>query len=303
MPGFPDIADFGCLERTTAIRIASRAVVDALAVPPSRNRLMPMRFRAQLFEFEDLPWFPTVIRAGMMDYLRFMISNLDIYEPVVPLLHNALQQTDQQRIIELGAGAGGGTEEVVKDLRRLPGMAKVRVTLTDLYPQPAAWQDIRHRTWGIIGYEPTPVNALAVPESLTGFRTIFSAFHHFEPAAAEAMLSDAVRKRAGFGAFEGAGKHWHEILLAWTVLPVLQLLATPFMKPFRLSRLFFTYIIPLIPLCTIWDGTVSILRMYSPDQLLALARRADPEQTFQWQTGKVRHWTGSQVTYLVGWPK
>jgi hypothetical protein len=103
--------------------------------------------------------------------------------------------------------------------------------------------------------------------------------------------------------FEGAGKHWLEILLAWTVLPVLQLLATPFMKPFRFSRLFFSYIIPLIPLCTIWDGTVSILRMYSPEQLLDLAHRADPKQTFQWQAGKVKHWSGSQVTYLVGWPK
>ncbi|GGE95596.1 class I SAM-dependent methyltransferase [Hymenobacter cavernae] len=262
-----------------------------------------MKIRLQLFEFEDLPWFPSVVRAGMMDYLRFMISHLGIYRPIVPLLRKALQATGQHQIVELGAGAGGGTEGVARALRQLPGMEQTHVTLTDLYPQPAAWQLLARQSQGGIGYETAPVDALAVPAHLTGFRTIFSAYHHFAPSAAEAILADAVRQRAGIGIFEGAGKHWHEILLAWTILPVLQLLATLFMQPFRLSRLFFTYLVPLIPLCTIWDGTVSILRMYPPDQLLALARRADPKASFEWQVGKVKHWSGSQVTYLLGWPR
>jgi hypothetical protein len=262
-----------------------------------------VKIRLQLFEFEDLPWFPDVVRAGMMDYLRFMISHLGIYQPIVPLLHKALLATKQRQIVELGAGAGGGTQGVAYALRQLPAMEHTHVTLTDLYPQPAAWQLVARSSQGHIGYEPAPVDALAVPASLTGFRAIFSAFHHFAPLAAEAMLADAVRQKAGIGVFEGAGKHWHEILLAWTVLPVLQLLATPFMRPFRLSRLFFTYLVPLVPLCTIWDGTVSILRMYPPDQLLALAQRADPAGSFEWQAGKVRHWSGSQVTYLLGWPR
>ena len=39
-----------------------------------------MRLRLRLFEFEDLAWFPAIIRAGMMDYLRFMAQygHLDI---------------------------------------------------------------------------------------------------------------------------------------------------------------------------------------------------------------------------------
>ncbi|TGE22893.1 NUDIX hydrolase [Hymenobacter metallicola] len=262
-----------------------------------------MRLRLQLFEFEDLPWFPGVIRAGMMDYLRFMISALNTYQPIVPLLREALQATGQQRLVELGAGAGGGTEGVTLALRQYPELQQLRVTLTDLYPQPAAWQLLAQRNAPVIDFEPVPVNALAVPPGLVGFRTIFSAFHHFSPPAAEAMLADAVRQNSGIGVFEGAGKHWLEILLAWTVLPVAQLLITPFMRPFRLSRLFFTYVVPLIPLFTIWDGTVSILRMYPPAQLLELARRADPGQQFHWQAGKVRHSWGPEVTYLVGYPK
>ncbi|GAB3650660.1 hypothetical protein GCM10027594_25900 [Hymenobacter agri] len=260
-----------------------------------------MRLRLRLFEFEDLPWFPPVIRAGMMDYLRFMISALGTYRPIALLLAEGLRHTTQTRVLELGAGAGGGTETVLAALQA-QGLAAT-ITLTDLYPQPAAWADIAQRTHGAIGYEPAPVDALAVPPHLTGFRTIFSAFHHFPPEAATALLRDAVRANSGVGVFEGAGKHWAEILLALTVLPVAQLLLTPFFRPFRLSRLVFTYLIPLIPLCTIWDGCVSVLRMYSTDELQALARAADPEGTFAWQAGKKRHWWGPQVTYLIGWPK
>ncbi len=260
-----------------------------------------MRLRFRLFEFEDLPWFPAVIRAGMMDYLRFMISALGTYRPIVPLLAEALRRTSQTALLELGAGAGGGTETVLAALRT-HGQPGATITLTDLYPQPAAWADIAHRTQGAIGYEPAPVDALAVPAHLPGFRTIFSAFHHFPPAAAEALLRDAVRARTGIGVFEGAGKHWWELLLAGTVLPVAQLLLTPFFRPFRPSRLLFTYLIPIIPLCTVWDGAVSLLRMYSPAELLALAHRADPLGHFAWQAGKKRHWWGPQVTYLVGWP-
>ena len=258
--------------------------------------------KPRLFEFEDLPWFPTVLRAGMMDYLRFMISALHIYRPVVPLLAEALHRTDQTALLELGAGAGGGTEDLWRTLQAA-GHPGLRVVLTDLYPQPAAWADLSQRTQGALRGEPQAVNALQVPAHLTGFRTIFSAFHHFAPPAATALLANAVQANAGIGVFEGAGRNWWEFVAAWTVLPLAQLLLTPFFRPFRFSRLIFTYLLPLIPLCTIWDGTVSLLRMYSPAQLLALARQADPQGLFAWQAGKKRHRWGPQVTYLVGWPK
>lgn len=259
-----------------------------------------MKLRLQLFEFEDLPWFPKAIRAGMMDYLRFMISTLRIYQPIVPLLRSALLHTTQIQVLELCAGAGGGTAGILQQLRAT-GLPEAHVRLTDLYPQPAAWQELLTTTPGLEA-ETRPVDATAVPADMPGFRVVFSAFHHFPPAAAEALLADAVRCQTGIGVFEGAGKHWREILLALTVLPVAQLLITPFIRPFSLSRLFFTYGVPLIPLFTIWDGCVSILRMYPPEQLLQLAHRADPAGTYQWQAGRVHHSWGPQVTYLIGTP-
>jgi hypothetical protein len=262
-----------------------------------------VNFRLHLFEFEDQPWFPAVLRAGQMDYLRFMISGLGIYRPVAPLIAAALHQAQQNQLLELGAGAGGGTETVLAALRQQPGSpVGLHLLLTDLYPQPAAWADVAQRTAGAIQGHPTPVDALAVPANLSGFRVIFSAFHHFAPPAAEALLRDAVASGAGIGVFEGAAKSWLEVGLALTVLPVAQLLLTPFFRPFHWSRLVFTYLLPLIPLTTIWDGVVSIFRMYSPAALLALAHRADPAGRYHWQAGQLRHWWGPRVTYLVGTP-
>jgi hypothetical protein len=77
---------------------------------------------------------------------------------------------------------------------------------------------------------------------------------------------------------------------------------TPFFRPFRFSRLLFTYIIPVIPFCQIWDGIVSIIRLYKPEELLGIAKEVDSENYF-WKAGKVKNKFGIRVTYLIGYPK
>lgn len=256
--------------------------------------------RYHLFEFEDLPWFPDVLRQSMMDFLRFAISNLRIYDPIIPLLHQIIPAGKNSEILDLGSGGGGGIMGVQQELSRLSGQ-KVQVKLSDLYPNIPAYELVKSQTNGAIDYITEPVDATNVPESLTGTRTIFSAFHHFKPELAKAILKDAARKRVPIGVFEGANKSYWEIALVLCVFPFLILLITPFIRPFRFSRLIFTYIIPLIPLCTMWDGTVSILRLYSPEHLQKLTSEiAIPG--YAWKYGKVKHKTGAKVIYLVGYP-
>ncbi|MBC8172783.1 MAG: hypothetical protein H7X71_02655, partial [Chitinophagales bacterium] len=103
------------------------------------------------------------------------------------------------------------------------------------------------------------------------------------------------------GIFDGGDKNIFIILGIILIHPVIFFLFTPFFKPFRFSRLFFTYIIPVIPLCTIWDGVVSILRLYTPDELLKLAGEAD-NKNYVWKSGKVKNRFGMHITYLVGYP-
>ncbi len=235
-----------------------------------------------------------------MDVLRFMITWLGVYKPIVPLLQNALQATQQTHLLDLASGAGGGMLQVWQELEKLSNQ-RLTVTLTDKFPNPEAYAYLHTQSNGAITFEPEAVDATAVPPHLTGFRTVFSAFHHFRPDTAQAILQDAVRQNQGIGVFEGAGKHWHEILLAWLVFPWLILVITPFIRPFTWSRLFFTYVLPLIPLGVVWDGTVSILRLYTPAHLQKMVNNLNAPH-YTWQIGRARHWTGTGILYLIGYP-
>ncbi|RDC66510.1 class I SAM-dependent methyltransferase [Adhaeribacter pallidiroseus] len=257
--------------------------------------------RYHLFEFEDLPWFPDIFRQSMMDFLRFMISNLKIYEPIIPFMHQALQHTTQADILDLGSGGGGGIVGIQHELSHQVGYP-VKITLSDKFPNIPAFELIKKQTHGLITYLPESVDATDVPANFTNFRTIFSAFHHFKPTLATAILQDAARKKVPIGIFEGASKSWFEIALVLLIFPFLILMITPFIKPFRWSRLIFTYLLPIIPLCIMWDGMVSILRLYSPTMLLGLTQEIN-SSGYKWEAGKARHRSGAKVIYLIGYPE
>lgn len=259
-----------------------------------------MNFRLQLFEFEDQPWFPHVIRQGMLDFLRFMISKLNAYEPAVPLLKVLLQKTGQEHITDLCSGAGGGIAVVQQELCKVMGKP-VHITLTDLYPNLDSYKYLQKQSGGEISFIAEPVNAMAVPENITGVRTIFSSFHHFNPVQAKAILQDAAESRKAIGIFEGAGKSWLELFTFWLFFPLIILIVSPFIRPFKLSRLFFTYIIPLIPIGILWDGTISIFRIYTPQMLIQMANAVSTER-YRWQAGKVGNGLGKNVIYLIGYP-
>lgn len=256
--------------------------------------------RFHLFEWEDQPWFPDVLRRNMTDYLRFMVTKLGIYDPVLPLLRELLEKSGQKQLLDLCSGAGGGLETLQRKLSAEMGF-DVPVTLTDKFPNLEAWQQIRSETNCNVNFKAESVDALDVPENLKGVRTIFSAFHHFKPEQAQAILQDAVNKRQAIGIFEGSGKQYHELLLAFLVFPPMMLGVTPFIRPFKLSRLFFTYLVPAIPLFTLWDGVVSVLRMYSPEMLSEMTQKLTGPP-YVWKTGYVKHKSGPKVIYLIGYP-
>jgi hypothetical protein len=133
---------------------------------------------------------------------------------------------------------------------------------------------------------------------------MFSAIHHFSQETIKDILRNAVASRSGIGIFDAGEKGILSVLgipLICVVHPIAFALCTPFFRPFRWSRLFFTYVVPLIPLYTMWDGSVSGLRLYGPAQLLAIAQSTD-SPGYVWRAGKVRNKLGAHVAYLVGIP-
>jgi hypothetical protein len=172
------------------------------------------------------------------------------------------------------------------------------VTLTDLYPNRAAFARAAAATDGAVAGWDAPVDARAVPPELTGVRTVFDALHHFRPADARALLADAQARRQPIVVVEGTRRRLSS-LLGMLLVPLFVLLLTPRIRPFSWTRLLFTYVVPLVPLLVLWDGVVSCLRSYRLAELRALTAGLDAG--YRWEAGeyKVR---GAAVTFLVGQP-
>lgn len=258
--------------------------------------------RIHLFEFEDQPWFPSVLREAMTDSLSYMGEmTRRPYVEFVKRLQPAMAACRAERLVDLCAGGGGPSWTISRMLTEATGRP-VPVLLTDLYPNHKRWEQLRAASSGVADFVPQPVDATQVPPSLTGFRVVCSGFHHLQPAQARRVLEDAVKQRQGIAIWEGLERSWGCFLQLLFSFPFLFLIA-PFVKPFRLSRLFFTYVIPAVPLCLLWDACVSALRVYSPAELRQLVASL-PESDYVWDIGPDKTPGSSRSpTYLIGHPR
>jgi small-conductance mechanosensitive channel len=148
-----------------------------------------------------------------------------------------------------------------------------------------------------------PVNATQVPAHLGGFRLISNALHHFAPEQARALLADAVAQRRGIAVFEALSR---SLLTALGILPspLIVLATAPFIRPFHWSRLLWTYAVPVVPLACLWDGMISVLRIYSPEELQALVAEVPGSDEYVWDIGRLRVARApARITYLIGRPR
>lgn len=256
--------------------------------------------RLHLFEFEDLSWLPVLFRNYLTDFLNHIAVKLDFYQPLVPVLKNKLNRYPAPRIVDLGSGGGGGMKELYHRLKE--DLTDLDIVLTDLYPNISAFQKLKIESQGGIDYVESPVDATHVPKHLTGFRTMFRSFHHLKPNMCRAVLGDAVAQREPIGIFEIQERSLAFVIFFIISSPLLVLLFTPFIKPFSLKRLFFTYIIPVVPFLSFWDGTITVLRTYTLREMHQMAQSVPDSDTYHWEVKKIGK--GAKIIlYLIGYPK
>jgi len=251
-------------------------------------------------ELEDQPWFPKTIKESMTDYLRFLFHTFKLYHPVNDYLINALDRCNSDRVIDLCSGSGGAIENVLTEVSKKYNK-NISFVLTDLYPRIEAYQYLAKKYGDRISFIHYPVDALNVPGFMNGFRTIFSGIHHFSPAEVKAVLQNSIKAKQGIAVFDGGNKNLFMILLILVFHPLALAVFTPFIKPFRWSRLLFTYLIPVIPISSVWDGIISIINLYTPSQLLSIGKVAG-ESKFIWEAGKLKTKFGLSISYLIGFP-
>ncbi|PHN02506.1 hypothetical protein [Flavilitoribacter nigricans] len=251
--------------------------------------------RWHLFEIEDQPWFPTFLRNYLTDFLQFLSNKTGLYSPLVSIIEKGLNTVERNRIIDLGSGGGGGLIHLNAELKaRIPDL---EIVLTDYYPNIPAFEFTAQQADNF-RYISESVDARQVPADLTGLRTMFLALHHFRPEDAAQILQNAVDSGYPIAVFEAQERSVPSIL-AMVFSPLTVLFTTPFIRPFKIGRIVFTYLIPIIPLVVLWDGIVSALRTYSVPEMNALVAQLDRTEDYNWDIGRIRSGPG-QVLYLLG---
>lgn len=262
--------------------------------------------RLHLFEWEDQSWLPQVFRDFVTDHLRFTLNEpmrRPINFEIAVRLKTLLDHSGTRRIVDLCAGAGGPLTTIGPMLTDELG-CPVEILLTDLYPNVAAFSRMEAESRGRVRWRAEPTSALDVPPELEGVRTLFTAFHHFRPDVAQLILADAVRKRAPVAIFEPLERNLRSVVLVGIMSLVRGLTHTPRVGTPTAARLAVTYLLPLAPLILAWDGMVSALRTYTPEELRALAGGAGGSE-YSWESGRfeVSGPLGPMpTTYLIGLP-
>jgi len=231
----------------------------------------------------------------MTDFLQFLTNKGKMFKPVIPLIEKGIKNSGTNQIIDLGSGGGGGLLWIASELQKTN--PKLKILMTDLYPNIPAFEYTKKQGHNF-EYLRDPVDARNVPGDLVGLRTQFLSLHHFKPEDVKRILQNAIDSKSNIAIFEGQERSVASII-AMLFSPITVLLMTPFIRPFKIGRIIFTYLIPLVPLFVLWDGIVSSMRTYSVSEMELLIKELNNKDDFNWEVGKIKSGPGINL-YLLG---
>jgi len=218
-----------------------------------------------------------------------------MYKPILPILEKGLKKSGTNQIVDLGSGGGGGLIWLNSELKTV--FPHLKIILTDFYPNLPAFKFTKMKASNF-EYLKESVDARNVPMELKGLRTQFLSFHHFKPEDAKLILQNAIDSNSSIAIFEAQERSLPSIV-AMLFSPLSVFFTTPFIRPFKVGRIIFTYLLPIVPLFVLWDGIVSALRTYSLKEMNELVESLNGTGNYDWEIDKVKSGP-SVILYLLG---
>lgn len=224
------------------------------------------------------------------------------------LVKKAIDQTKANQIVDLGSGAGGAIPKVKELLNEDSHYRSLHILLTDLYPNQKAIDHVKAMKIEGLDYHNESVNATLLNKAPKGLKTMVNSFHHMPKPMARQILQSAYESKEPILIYEMA-ENKIPLLLWWLFLPVglsilfiMCLFMTPFVKPLTIEQLVFTYIIPIIPIAYAWDGQASYPRMYAYEDYKELLSGLEDE-SYTWEVNPALNSKGkAQGHYVLGTP-
>ncbi len=245
--------------------------------------------RLQLFEFNDAPWAPPLLKDTLIETLSRMIRWGHLMDGLVEPLMGCLEAAGTTKVLDLCAGAGGPALALSEALSRRGH--EVEFLMTDLQPQVAAWEAVSAQAPGRLRFVRESVDATQIPPGLGEghVRLVVNAMHHFPPGLAAEVLRGACRDAPGVFIAENLVRNPLSFA-AMAPTGIAALLADPLLaKDRRLKRALLTWFSPVSLAVSAWDGTVSSMRIYEPEELREMV--ADLPG-WRWSTGYYSHSRG-----------
>lgn len=260
--------------------------------------------RLELFEFEDFNWLPVFVRTSVTNLIKLLHKMTGTAEVLSKLIIDIKEKFAFNQIVDLGSGSGGPMPDVVEIINKNRDSDEIKLILSDYYPNPELVEKINSKKLSYLSYLDNSLDAKNLEKAPQGLKTMIASFHHMNPATAKEILLSAQRNEQGIIIYEIA-KNNIPVLLWWILLPlslvilfVMTLFMTPFVKGLSIKQLFFTYIIPIIPIVYAWDGQASIMRTYTFDDIRSLLGKQE-NKDYIWEIAEAKKSNGKSAGYYV----
>ncbi len=223
--------------------------------------------RKQVPQITNSNWFPFFLTRCIHEFMTWFVHKVKAAKPFVPIIEEGLQHGSKLVVIEKKSGAGFETLNVFLD----DNLEKVRIDAD---------------------------NFDATEE---GLYVSVNSFHQFDVQQAEEILQKVAMKRQPIVVLEGNNDSLWQVFGMTVIVPLTVLFTAPFVKPFRIERLLFTYLIPVLPIVTFIDGFLALFKLYAPKDLDELTASID-QKAYKWRSGKMDNGRGGKIIYLIGYP-
>ncbi|WP_062059880.1 hypothetical protein [Aquimarina longa] len=264
--------------------------------------------RIELFEFEDFDWLPKIIRTGATNLIIVLHKMMGTAEVITELVLTIHKKYKFSQITDLGSGSGGPMPEVLNKIHNINKHSSIRLMLTDLYPNPKIVQKINAQKLENITYNEQSVDATTIGKAPAGLKTMIASFHHMRPAIAKKILQSAQENEEPILIYEIAKNNipvvvwWLLLPISLTILMIMSLIMTLFVRPLTFTQVLFTYLIPIIPIVYAWDGQASLMRTYTKKDIEGLLD-VDENIRYHWDIADAQKTNGKNLGYyIMGYP-
>lgn len=235
-------------------------------------------------------WFKNLVD----EFLDHIVSLVNANRPFLPLIEEA-HRNGAKSIYIFAPEVGGSAALLVTDIQeRFPDL-KIIILKDGL----SSARKSHLASLNNSALQSLPTQSMQDPIEPSALVLSINHAHRLSDADFVIHVCELQSKFGHFIIGEGNNKSIRQVIGMTIIVPLVILLMTPMIRPLRLSRFIFTYMIPVAPLAIVWDGVAALFRIRSPKLLNSLSSQFDKDH-WQYSSGKLPNNRGGFIIYLQG---